>query len=404
MKLKVLFFSLFVFFNLILLSKPIQAANIFDIVINEIAWMGTQVSYNDEWIELYNQTDSPINLEDWTLKADDDSPNINLTGTIPANGFFLLERTDDNTVSDISASQIYKGALENSGENLKLYNTSMNPMDSVDCSSGWFAGDNNTKQTMERTDSGNWQNSKNPNGTPGIKNSVIIEPSPPEELIEVEPQSSFKEEQKPVAYPSGVIINEILPSPEGLDSEEEWIEIFNQNNFEVNLFGWQITDLEGKTNTYTFPKEMKILAKGFLILFRPVSKITLNNSGDGLNLIQPDGKITDSLNYEKAPRGESFSQTESGWIWSSTLTPGSTNIIPTKVEETEEEINGSVFEEKTQKEARSGKELAAISEQVSKENSKSLFILLTALVVAIFSGIIILFLKKRLKMNYNKNI
>ena len=37
------------------------------IVINEIAWMGTTVSANNEWMELYNPTDASISISNWTL-------------------------------------------------------------------------------------------------------------------------------------------------------------------------------------------------------------------------------------------------------------------------------------------------------------------------------------------------
>lgn len=186
-----------------------------------------------------------------------------------------------------------------------------------------------------------------------------------------------------IAYPSGIVINEILPSPEGPDEKEEWLEIFNQNGFEVDLTDWQIQDIAGKTKTYTFPKETKISPQGFLVLPRPETKITLNNDSDGLSIIQPDGKIVDSVKYEKAPRGKSYNRIDSGWAWSNTLTPGSANIIPIPVS-------------KIEKESPAKKELAAIGEQVP-EPSKSLLTLLIALAIAIFSGTIILILKKQLK-------
>ena len=47
------------------------------ILINEIAWMGTENSGTDEWIELYNSTDSEVNLTGWRLEAVDGSPKIN---------------------------------------------------------------------------------------------------------------------------------------------------------------------------------------------------------------------------------------------------------------------------------------------------------------------------------------
>ena len=37
-----------------------------DVVISEIAWMGTTASSNDEWIELYNNTSSAIDFAGWT--------------------------------------------------------------------------------------------------------------------------------------------------------------------------------------------------------------------------------------------------------------------------------------------------------------------------------------------------
>jgi hypothetical protein len=84
-----------------------------NVAINEIAWMGRLADANDEWIELHNNTGAPINLSGWTLIAADGTPNITLTGTIPAGGYFILERTDDNSVPGVAADLIYTGALGN---------------------------------------------------------------------------------------------------------------------------------------------------------------------------------------------------------------------------------------------------------------------------------------------------
>ena len=70
-----------------------------DVVINEIAWMGTLSSFNDEWIELFNNTGTPIDLTGWTLNSLDGTPSITIpSGSIDAGGYFLLERTDDTSV------------------------------------------------------------------------------------------------------------------------------------------------------------------------------------------------------------------------------------------------------------------------------------------------------------------
>ncbi|MFH0739524.1 MAG: DUF1566 domain-containing protein [bacterium] len=180
-------------------------ASLLDVVINEIAWMGTQASANDEWIELYNNTDQEINLTGWKIFGIGASP-VSLTGKIPSRGFYLLERTSSTTVSDIVEDQIYTGALSNSGEKLELKDSQGNVIDDVDCSAGWFAGDNSattSRKTMERkspvisgSSQTNWASNNvttingldaNNNlilGTPKAQNSILenLAPEPPKDF------------------------------------------------------------------------------------------------------------------------------------------------------------------------------------------------------------------------------
>ncbi|MFB1081593.1 phospholipase D-like domain-containing protein [Jeotgalibacillus sp. JSM ZJ347] len=130
-----------------------EAVTANDVVINEIAWMGTTYSYSDEWMELYNNTSETINLTGWSLNAQDGTPAVALEGQIPAGGSFLLEKTDDDTVPGIAADLIYSGSLGNSGETLELRDAAGVLVDSVDA---WYGGDNTAKSTMERV---------NPDGT-----------------------------------------------------------------------------------------------------------------------------------------------------------------------------------------------------------------------------------------------
>jgi hypothetical protein len=172
-----------------------------DVAINEIAWMGTIFSSSDEWIELYNNTNSPIDLTGWSLRAADGAPDIFLAGIIPAKSYFLLERTDDETVKDIKADQIYTGALEDKGEDLQLRDAFTNLIDSVLCETNgsWFAGEKDGAYTMERIDprssgntKSNWHTNNGIirnntdgggnliNGTPKAKNSEEFKSQPEE--------------------------------------------------------------------------------------------------------------------------------------------------------------------------------------------------------------------------------
>ena len=123
-----------------------------DVAISEIAWMGTAVSSLDEWIELYNNTGSSVDLAGWTLAAADGTPGIALSGNIPANGYFLLERTDDSTVPGVTADLLYTGALGNGGEDLVLRDGASSVVDRVDSSAGWFSGHADGHVPMVRVD------------------------------------------------------------------------------------------------------------------------------------------------------------------------------------------------------------------------------------------------------------
>ena len=185
-----------------------QAIEVFTrpVVINEIAWAGTNASSFDEWVELYNRTGRDLSLAHFVLYASDLTPYIPLSGTIGAGGYFLIERTDDTTVSTVTADLVtpFSGSdggsgLNNNGENLLLSVASNGATTTVDtvatCSGGgttWCAGSASGFTTMERydatvsgSDASNWYsnlgefirngadtNGANLNGTPRARNSV----------------------------------------------------------------------------------------------------------------------------------------------------------------------------------------------------------------------------------------
>ena len=161
------------------------------VVISEVAWAGTASGFtSDEWLELYNPTSMPINISGWTLRDSDASLDILLNGTVPALSFFLLERTDDTTVADMPADQIYTGSLLNSGDTLTLRDAGNQIIDSANSNGGaWPAGTGSPNyQTMERTDpllpdsDSNWNNNdtitiNGTNANGGIINGTPRQPN-----------------------------------------------------------------------------------------------------------------------------------------------------------------------------------------------------------------------------------
>lgn len=153
-----------IFGFLLMLSLPVSAEAA--VIINEVAWMGSNVSANDEWIELYNSGSSDEVLDGWTL-SDGVNLEISLVGTLSAGAYGVLERTDDDSAPG-SAFLIYTGALSNTGVTLTLRNGGGGIEDQVAGGEDWgnIGGDNTTKETAQFT-TGGWITAP---ATPGRQN------------------------------------------------------------------------------------------------------------------------------------------------------------------------------------------------------------------------------------------
>ncbi len=332
-----LIFSLFFPVNFLVAESQV-------VIINEIAWMGTINSTNDEWIELYNTTNEEINLEGWVLVAQDGTPEINLTGVIAAGGYFLLERTDDTSVPDAQADLIYVGALGNSGEKLELKDANGNVIDLIDFGDGWQFGDNTTKQTMEREKDLSWQTSAEIGGTPRAKNGEYSQSSPPEGVcgdgnlddseecddgnvengdacsseckIENDSQDQNSnngdsgneqkaEDNKSEESKSGrssnvykvkngdIVINEFVSDPS--DDDIEWIELYNTlYDQDIDLENWYIKEGSG-----AITKLKGVISRSgenkYFVIEKP--RGNLNNKGDLIALFDSDDELIDQVYY-----------------------------------------------------------------------------------------------------------
>ena len=150
-------------------------------VVSEIAWMGTAVSSANEWIELFNGGSESVDLGGWRLEWRGGQYGITVgkekcqNTVVSAGGYFLLERTNDATVPEITADCIYTGALSNSGEALVLKDSFGKETDRVDGGDGWKigtsvpAGNNDTKETAQRL-AAHWVSAAS---TPRAENGTI---------------------------------------------------------------------------------------------------------------------------------------------------------------------------------------------------------------------------------------
>jgi hypothetical protein len=307
-------------------------AGFLSVIINEVAWMGTAASSTDEWIELYNPGTTMVNLAGWVLKADDTSPNITFPvgASIPPGGFFLLERTDDTTVSDVTADLLFTGELNNSFEVLRLYDSSNRLIDTANSNGGnWPAGSTTTFGTMERrgvvadsdtawitnVNSTSWtkhdaRGTSSTNylihGTPRYANwaiSVTATPSPIPTATLV-PTKFKTSTPAPLPPPPLIGINEFVPRPghdwnnDGVvNVGDEYIELINHGVITVNLSGYSLDD-EANIGSSPYRLPSVTLKPGErMVFYGKDTGLQLSDGGDGVRLIKPSGQLGDAYNY-----------------------------------------------------------------------------------------------------------
>jgi len=308
-------------------------AGFLSIIINEVAWMGTGNSTSDEWIELYNPGSTPVNLAGWVLRADDTTPNITFPSgsIISPGGYFLLERTDDTTVSDVPANLIYTGDLGNSFEVLRLYDASNRLIDTANSNGGsWPAGTTSPIGSMERrgiiadsdtawitnVNSASWtkhdaRGTSSANylihGTPGYANWAISVTATPSPLPTATRKPTPTRTPAPLPPPPLVAINEFVPRPghdwnnDGeINTGDEYIEIINHGVIPVNLGGYLLDD-EANVGSRPYSLPSTTLQPGARIVFYgSQTGLLLSDGGDGVRLLKSGGQLVDAYNYAVA--------------------------------------------------------------------------------------------------------
>jgi len=125
-------------------------------------------------------------------------------------------------------------------------------------------------------------------------------------------------------YSNSIIVNELLPQP-ATGSADEYIELYNSSDTDINLINWQL-------DAGTFTVSTIIKAKEYRIFKNSEIKIGLTDTGDTTNLIDPNGDIKSTVTYGKSIRGQSYSKFFDNWQWTTTLTPNTANILTVEIQ------------------------------------------------------------------------
>lgn len=329
--------AFFIFLILFSFIKFVSSAeDNLSLVISEIMYNPDGADGDHEWFELINNSNNKIEIDSIKKYRDryvlnvrvctkkesnvceDSFPVYSEEEGIDVEEDEILIITNDvgnfkNSYSDFNGKILEANFSLGNGEEglVGIYqdnDNKINWINEVEYSSDWGGDDNGKSLEKIKLEEGdlesNWVESLLAGGTPGKKYS----------------------NEKPI-FSDDLKINEIFPDPEGPDGDGEFIEIFNDSNKDVELDGWSIQDESGKS--FYFDKNHRIKGGDFLAVFYDESKISLNNGGDEIKLLNPIGEEVHGVKYGDSLGGHSFSLNDGDeFKWTDIVTPGKQNEFP----------------------------------------------------------------------------
>lgn len=124
-------------------------------------------------------------------------------------------------------------------------------------------------------------------------------------------------------------ITELLPNPIGSDAGNEFIEVFNPNDSDVNLSNYVLNVGSSATN-YVFPISSIVGAGKYISFSNDDIRFTLVNTTSKVDLMSADGQIIDEAPaYINPNDGMAWALIDGVWQYTDQPTPGGANVAST---------------------------------------------------------------------------
>jgi len=290
-----------------------------------------------EYIELKNIGTAPLPL---TGVKFTDGISFNLPGiTLAAGGYIVVVKNQAAFTSryivpaDVQVLGPYDGQLSNSGENIKLEDSTNSTILEFDYEDGWYDITDGMDFSLTTIDpasaepnqwdsKSSWRPSANPGGSPGWDDT----------------------EQIPVL--GEVVINELLAHSHAGDPD--WIELYNTTDAAINIGGWFLSDSSVDFMKYEIAAGTTIEPYGYFVIYEDLNfgnpgdpdchvPFALSENGETLYLHSgQDGVLTgysDQENFDASETGVAFGRYQKStgtynFVAMSENTPGGDNAYP----------------------------------------------------------------------------
>ncbi len=276
----------------------------------------------DPWFEIYNPNSFQVNLANYSLSINGGAPwtiaNTRPARTVIPPGGFMLVWCDNDLTDDVNHSPL---TLPVEGASIQLVgpdgssiiDTYSYPATTADHSNG-------------RASDGAASSLEFFTPTPTVTNQLIV------------------------IQPENIVINELLAAnqngiTDNVGELEDWIEIYNPNNFPVNLSGYYFSDDPEVRNKWvvpsSYPDSVTVPAQGWLLFWadRDMEQgvrhadLRLSNNGEYLSLASPDGyTLADEIQWAYIAPDTSLGRVSDGaseWVLFIVSTPDASNSLGT---------------------------------------------------------------------------
>lgn len=306
-----------------------QLLYINEVMVQNITNVDDEFNEHEAWIEIFNPNAAQVNLAGYSIALNGGTPftfpaNDPVRTTIDGDGFaiFWADAEANQGADHLDFTIPLSGSLSLFGPDDSL-------VDTYDYQE--VAAD----QSYGRSVDGGVSSISFNIPTPRVTNTIVI----------LEPEELY--------------VNEFMAENQSdtLDTaleNEDWIEIFNPNPYEVDLAGYYLSDNPWNPMKWQFPFDHPdstvIPAGGFLLLFADEQQsegwnhvnFRLNNTGEWIILRSPDGfSIADEIQYQQQYGDTSYGRLTDGspsWVYFLETTPEySNNGALVEIDEQEEQ-------------------------------------------------------------------
>lgn len=165
------------------------------------------------------------------------------------------------------------------------------------------------------------------------QNGVDLVLQPQDEPVPTEPPAPMPDTPSLEGSSTGYLdveVSEVLPDPASpqTDSADEFIELYNPHAESVNLSGYVLKTGTNWNYKYVL-SDITLAPYEYLTLSAAQTHLTLSNSGSGVRLYDPAGKVIFEVpSFGKAKPGQSWIRDAQGqWVWTGKVTPDAQNTV-----------------------------------------------------------------------------